>query len=104
MNYLLAERRLLYRPGGCFCYQKPIFNGINTYSLGQKPYTLYFFSLFYEEMIRLICAIFTIMMKNFKCRLNNKNLFLRKNAIQFELYAQKSKKDKYFVTCSYETS
>ena len=42
-------------------------------------------------MIRVIYVILAIVIKDFKLRMNNKNLLLRKNAIQFKTYAQKTK-------------
>ena len=42
----------------------------------------------------------TITIKDLKLYMNNKNLLLKKKVIQFELYAQKSKKDEYFMLFS----
>ncbi len=38
--------------------------------------------------------------EDLELRMNNKNLPLRKSAIRFEPYAQKSEKDEYFVLFS----
>ena len=52
-------------------------------------------------MIRVICAIFTVAIENLKVHLDNSNLFLKKNAIQFELLAQKKEIDKQIAGILY---
>lgn len=46
-------------------------------------------------MIRVIFAIFAIIIKNLKLHYRNKNIPIRKNAIRFKQYIQKSEPDKY---------
>ncbi len=83
-----------------FAIKTCFFNRVDSYNLVQKAHTSCFFSPFCGEMIRVICTMLAIAIEDLKLRMNNKNLLLRKSAIRFELYAQKSKKDEYFVLFS----
>lgn len=47
-------------------------------------------------MIRVVCAMLTVAIEDFKLRLNNKNFLMGKSAIQFEPLIQTSKINKYF--------
>lgn len=47
---------------------------------------LYFF---YEKIIKIICAIFIIVIKDLKMHFIDKNLFMEKSIICFGLLAQK---------------
>ena len=44
--------------------------------------------------------MFTVAIKDFELGMNHKNLSLENSAICLELYAQKSKKDEFFVLFS----
>lgn len=57
------------------------FISVNSYSLGQKPYTSLFFSFLEEKIMKVVYAILAAAMKDFQMRLNNKNLSIRKSAI-----------------------
>ena len=83
-----------------FAIKTCFFNRIDSYNLGQKLYISRFFSPFYGKMIRIIYVMLAIAIEDFKLRMNNKNLPLRKSAIRFELYTQKSEKNEYFVLFS----
>lgn len=69
-----------------FAIKTCFFNKGNNNSIGQKPHTSRFFSFFYDKMIRIICTILAITIKDPKLRLNNKNSPLRKKAVLFEPY------------------
>ena len=60
------------------------FSGTNSYSLGRKPHTFYFFFFFHGEMIRVVFAMLVIAIKDLEVCLGNSNLPLGKNAIWFE--------------------
>ena len=70
------------------------FSRADSYSLKQKPYTSHFFFFFCGEMIRVVCAIFTIAIKDLEVCLSNLNLPLGKSAIWFKLSAQKEETSK----------
>ncbi len=76
------------------------FNRIDSYNFSRKSHTLRFFSPFCVEMIRVICVMLAIAIEDLELRMNNNNLPLGKSVIRFEPYAQKSKKDEYFVLFS----
>ena len=65
------------------------FSGADSYSLKQKPHTSHFFLLFCGEMIRVICTMLAIVIKDLEVYLGNSNLPLGKNAIWFKPLAQK---------------
>ncbi len=75
-------------------------NIVDNYNLGRKSHTSRFFSPFYKEIFRVIYGILAIVIEDLKLHMHNKKILLKKSAIQFELYAHKSKKDKYFVLFS----
>lgn len=50
---------------------------------------LHFFIPLYREMIRVVCTTLAIVIKDLESLWNNLNLLLKKNAIRFELSAQK---------------
>ncbi len=83
-----------------FVIKTCFFNEVDSFNLGQKLHRLRLFSPFYKEMIRVICTILAVIIEDLKLRMNNKNPLLRKRAIQFEPYAQKSEKSEYFVLFS----
>ncbi len=66
------------------------FTYTDSYSLGYKLYTLYFFHLFYKKIIRVVYAIFTIIIKIFAVQLSNLKLYMEKNTIQFKSLVQKN--------------
>ena len=70
------------------------FSGADSYNLGQKRHTCYFFLPFYEEMIRVVCAILAVAIKDLEVQLSNLNLPIGKSAICFELLAEKGETDK----------
>lgn len=65
------------------------FFGTDSYSLEKKPHMSHFFLSFYEKMIRVLCIIITVPIKDLEFRLINLNLLLRKITIWFRLLAQK---------------
>ena len=65
------------------------FSGVDSYSLEWKPHMSHFFLPFGGEIIRVVCAIFTVAIKDLEVCLGNSNLPLGKNAIRFESWAQK---------------
>ena len=73
------------------------FIGVDSYSLGRKLHTSYFFSLFCGEMIRVICAILAIAIENLELHCKNKNPSIKKSTIWFEPYVYNYKTGKYFV-------
>ncbi len=54
----------------------------------------HFFLLFRGKMIRVVCAILAVAIKDLEVRLCNLNLLLRKKAIWFKLLAQKGETSK----------
>ena len=77
------------------------FSRADSYSLGRKSHTSHFFLLFYEKMIRVVCAMFDVAIKDLKVRLGNLNLLLSKNAIWFEPLAQKGETNKQTTSLLY---
>ena len=77
------------------------FSGADSYSLGRKPHTSHFFLPCRGEMIRVICTILTVAIKDLKVYLGNLNLPLGKNAILFEPQAQKEETDKQIAGAQY---
>ncbi len=67
------------------------FTDTNSYGLGHKPYTSYFFHLFCGKMIKVVCAMFAIAIEILGVQLSNLNLSMGKSAIQFESLVQKGK-------------
>lgn len=78
------------------------FSKIDSYNLGQKPHTYYFFLHFCKEMIKVICSILTVIIKDLELCLSNSNLPMRKSAIWFKFLAQKEETSKqwlvYYIT------
>ena len=70
------------------------FSGADSYNLRQKLHTSHFFLLFCRKMIRVICAMFAVAIKDLEVHLGNSNLPLGKSAIWFEPSAQKGETDK----------
>ena len=80
-----------------FIIKTYFFNKVSSYNLDQKSHILGFFCLFYEEMIRLICVILAVIIKELQLPMSNRNFLLKKSAIWFKLYIQKSEKSGCFV-------
>ena len=70
------------------------FSGADSYSLRQKPHMSHFFLPFCREMIRVVYAMLTVIIKDLELCLGNSNLPLSKSAIWFEPSAQKGETDK----------
>lgn len=77
------------------------FSRVNSYSLRRKPNMFYFFYLFCREMIRVVCAIFIVVIKDLEMHLNNSNLPLKKSPIWFESLAQKRETSKQTTDALY---
>lgn len=77
-----------------FIIKSCFFCRANSYSLGQKPYTLHFFLFFYKKILKIAYAIFAVTIENLEMRIGNLNLLLGKSVIQFEFLAQKEENDK----------
>lgn len=73
----------------------------NSYNLRQKPYTCHFFHSFYGEIIKVVCAIFVVAIKDLEVQLSNLNLQIRKNAICFESLASKRETGKQMANVLY---
>ena len=71
VNYLLAGSGPIYRFSHYFCYQNRFFLRVDNYNLGRKLYTSQFFSLFCEEIIRVICTILVVIIKDLKLYCKN---------------------------------
>lgn len=72
-----------------FIVKSFFFSRADSYSLRQKPHTSHFFYLFVGEMIRVVCAIYAIIIKDLEMHIDNSNLQWGKSAIRFEPSTQK---------------
>ena len=83
-----------------FAIKACFFTGVNSYNLGQKPHTLYFFALFCWEMIGVIGAMLAIAIEDLELRIDNPLLPMGKSAICFEPSSQKDSdgKNRIFTT------
>ena len=77
-----------------FAIKSIFFSKADSYNFERKSHMSHFFLLFYGEMIRVICAMLTIAIKDLEIRFDNPNLLLSKRAIRFELLAQKLETNK----------
>lgn len=77
-----------------FAIKSYFFSRADNYSLRHKPHILYFFYFFCGKIIKIVCAILAIAMKDLKVCLDNLNLLLGKNVIWFDLLAQKRETSK----------
>lgn len=57
------------------------FSGADSYSCGQKPHTFHYFLSFYREMIRVVCTMLAVAIKDLEMPLGNLNLSFKKGAI-----------------------
>ncbi len=74
---------------------------VDSYSLGRKSHTSHFFLLFCGKMIKVICTILVVAIKDLEVCLGNSNLPLGKNAIRFELLIQKRETSKQTASALY---
>lgn len=77
------------------------FFGANNYNFGKKPHISHFFLLFYRKIIKVVYIMLAIAIKNLKVHLSNLNVPLSKNAIWFELFAEKKETDKQTTSTLY---
>lgn len=77
-----------------FIIKSFFFSQAESYNFEQKLYTAYFFLPFYEKIIKIVCTIFAITIKDLEIDFNNSNFLISKNAIWFELSAPKEKTGK----------
>ncbi len=78
-----------------------LFSEADSYSLGQKSHTSHFFLPCRGEMIRVVCAMLALAIKDLEVRLRNSNLILGKSAIRFESLAQKGETGKQTADALY---
>lgn len=88
-------------PVNVFASKSFFFSGADSYSLGQKPHMSHFFFHFCTEIIRVVCTIFAVIIKDREVRLGNSNPPLGKSAIGFELSAQKRETGKQITSVLY---
>ncbi len=74
-----------------FAIKTCFFIEVDGYSLGRKTQTSYFFLIFREEMIRVISAMFAVVLEDLELLSNNANLLLVKSKVRFKLHTQKCK-------------
>lgn len=79
--YLLAKKGRFIAPVIVFIIKSCFFTGVNHYSLKWKSHISQFFSFFCGKMIRVICIILVVAIKDFKLRLNNKNFPMGKSIV-----------------------
>lgn len=64
-------------------------SGTDNFNLGCKTYIYYFFSFFFRKMIKVLCTIFAVIIKNLEMHLNNLNLPMGNSTIYFGFLIQK---------------
>ena len=67
-----------------FTIKSFFFSETNSYSLRQKPHIFHFFLFFHRKMIKVVYAMFAIVIEDPEICLDNPNLSLEKTAIWFE--------------------
>ncbi len=77
------------------------FSEADSYSLGRKSHTSYFFLPFCEEIIRVVCTMFIATIEDLEVCLGNSNLPRGKSAIRFESLAQKRETGKQTASALY---
>ena len=77
------------------------FYGVDSYSLRRKLHTSRFFFLFCGEMIRVVCAMLVVAIKDLEVQIGNPNMLLGKSVIWFELLSQKLETGKQTTSALY---
>ena len=85
----LARNWPIYRTRNCSWNQILFFLRSRQLQPWVKISYIPFFLFFCEEMIRVVCAMLTVVIKDLEVHLGNSNLPLRKSVIWFELLALK---------------
>lgn len=76
------------------------FTRVDYYNYRPKLYTSQFLFFFCKDIIKVICTMFIIAIKDLNLYLKNKIFLLRKSTIRFKLLTQKSKTDNYYYLFS----
>lgn len=87
-NYLKTKIGRFIIPIIIFIIKFCFFIGIDSFTLRQKSHICYFFQLFHKKMMKVICAMLAIVIKDLKLRINNLNLLLGKSVIRFDSSVQ----------------